>query len=89
MIPSETIPPRGNCGRFDAEIDADADRDLPDHLVPVTDPNHTAYCEECGFWITVGPDRTEYGHGRASNRGPDADGVRRDCPHRPNERVDP
>ncbi|AFK18622.1 hypothetical protein E6P09_07545 [Haloferax mediterranei ATCC 33500] len=89
MIPSETIPSRGNCGRFEAEIDEAADIDLPDHLVPVTNPNHTAYCKVCGFWITVGPDRTEYGHGRAANRGPDEDGKRRDCPHRPNRRVDP
>jgi hypothetical protein len=55
--------------------------EYPDHLVPCTCDTHTGVCRECGFKITRG--EFEYGHGRATNRGPDPDGVRRDCPHRP------
>lgn len=52
---------------------------------PCTCDSHTGVCTECGYKITIGPSGREYGHARATNRGPDADGVRRDCPHRPLE----
>ena len=55
------------------------------HLARCECDQHHGVCDECGYKITVGPSGTEYGHARATNRGPDADGVRRDCPHRPLE----
>lgn len=61
----------------------EADDDLPGHLDRCGCSTHTGVCQECGYKITVGPSGREYGHARATNRGPDEDGVRRDCTHRP------
>lgn len=59
------------------------DASLPAHISPCTCESHDGVCQECGYKITVGPSGTEYGHARATNRRADADGVRRDFPHRP------
>lgn len=59
------------------------DDDLPDHLDACDCESHTGVCKNCGYKITIGPSDTEYGHARANNRGPNEDGVRRDCIHRP------
>ncbi|WP_227132356.1 hypothetical protein [Halorubellus salinus] len=56
-----------------------------DHLHRCECDTHHGVCDECGYKITVGPSGTEYGHARATNRGPDENGVRRDCTHRPLE----
>ena len=74
-------PSRDNYA-FDCSL-VETDDDLPDHLTACTCSEHDGVCEECGYKITVGPTGTEYGHARATNRGPDDDGVRRDCTHRP------
>jgi hypothetical protein len=87
---SVEIPPRGNSARHilnDVDVEDDRD-DLPDHLVAVEHPNHTAICRECQFWITVGPDGTEYGHARRDNRSSNVS-PREPCSHRPSESVDP
>lgn len=76
------VPPRDNSGR---DCETEPAEDLPTHLDRCTCPEHTGVCRECRYKITVGPSGREYGHARATNRYPDADGVRRDCPHRPPE----
>lgn len=48
----------------------DRDDSLPTHLIEIRNPNHTAVCADCGNWVQVGPDGTEYGH-------------RQECDHRP------
>lgn len=60
-----------------------ADSALPEHLLPVEHPSHDAHCSECGYWITVGPSGTEYGHKRGSTGG-----SAWRCPYRPGN-VDP
>lgn len=75
-------PSRDNYAR-DCELVEDDGDDLPDHLDRCQCPTHTGVCENCNYKITVGPSGTEYGHARATNRGPNEDGVRRDCIHRP------
>lgn len=74
-------PPRDNyaygCDELDEPVQ---DRQ---HVHECECDTHHGVCQECGYKITIGPSGREYGHARANNRGPDPDGVRRDCPHRP------
>lgn len=64
---------RGTC------IVSDADADLPRHVDPCECASHDGVCRRCGNHITIGPERTEYGHakGHRSSR------LEEDCPHRP------
>lgn len=85
VIRLQVLPARDNSGA-DCETDAGTDGHLlPAHIERCTCDTHHGVCQVCGFKITVGPSGIEYGHARATNRGPDEDGVRRDCPHRPSE----
>jgi len=56
-----------------------------EHLLAVKNPDHTAVCKVCRYWITIGPDGTEYGHARGYQFQRDS---QTDCPHRPSN-VDP
>lgn len=78
-------PPRDN---YANGCETAVDDKLPRHLDRCACEEHTGVCRECGYKVTVGPSGREYGHARATNRGPDENGVRRDCVHRPRS-VDP
>jgi len=79
-LPSD--PSRDNYAS-DCDIPGEQSDDLPDHIDYCTCTNHTGVCQNCGYKVTVGPSDVEYGHARANNRGPNEDGIRRDCIHRP------
>lgn len=76
-----SLPPRDNYS-YDCTV-LDENALGRDHLQACECDAHDGVCSECGYKITVGPSGTEYGHARATNRGPDENGVRRDCRHRP------
>jgi len=75
-------PSRDNFARHCEHVEEDGG-ELPDHISPCTCKVHTGVCDNCGYKITVSASGVEYGHARAINRGPNEDGVRRDCIHRP------
>jgi len=82
MLPPN--PGRANSGRG-CTLTGEPAPDGHDHVQVCQCDSHTGVCEICRFKITVSPTDVEYGHARATNRAPDEDGVRRDCPHRPLE----
>lgn len=55
----------------------------PEHILAIQDPNHDGVCGECGFYISIGSDGTEYGHAHAQNRSPASPSGRVACSHRP------
>lgn len=77
-------PSRDNYARSCDLVESGND-DLPDHITACECETHHGVCDECNYKITVGSDGVEYGHARATNRRPDPDGVRRDCPKRSTE----
>lgn len=79
-----TNPSRDNSGRS-CSLTGEREPAPHGHIQRCECSTHTGVCDECGFKVTAGPSGVEYGHARATNRGPDEDGVRRDCPHRPLE----
>lgn len=79
------LPERPSRDNYSYGCETVPDSELPAHIDRCSCGEHTGVCAECGYKVTIGPSGTEYGHARANNRGPDDDGVRRDCPHRPLE----
>jgi len=79
-LPSD--PSRDNYA-YDCDFPGGQSDGLPDHIDYCSCANHTGVCQNCGCKVTVSPSEVEYGHARATNRGPNEDGVRRDCTHRP------
>jgi len=82
-------PSRDNSGRGCEFVPESAENDrLPDHITACECETHDGVCEKCNYKITIGSEGTEYGHARATNKGPNSIGDRVDCKHRP-DNVDP
>lgn len=83
------VPSRGNAAHDCKPLPKrEQDPSLPDHIVECECEEHTGFCLECNFKITIGPSLTEYGHARARNRDTNTR-KQGDCSHRPTAVVDP